>query len=210
MGQHGRMTARRLVVVTAGVAEPSSSRRLADRLAAAAVTALAARGVDAAVRTIEVRDVAADVVRATLEGVRTESLEDVLAAVTDADAIVAVSPVFNGSYSGLFKSLFDLLRPGDLEGRPVLAAATGGSERHALVVDHALRPLLTTLHGVVLPTGVFAASGDRDADALDARILRAAEELATAVVALPARTRADRLDDVFTDTDFEDLLRALD
>jgi FMN reductase len=117
--------------------------------------------------------------------------------------------VFNASFSGLFKSFVDLLEPAALTGRPVLLGATGGSERHSLVLDHALRPLFGYLHALVLPTGVYAARADwvGDAGALTGRIGRAGEELAAAVAALPPRPRTAPSG---FDSDLEDLLRSLD
>ena len=101
--------------------------------------------------------------------------------------------MFSASYSGLFKTFVDVLEPGILDGKPVLIAATGGTARHSLVLDHALRPLFSYLHAVVVPTGVFAASedfGSTDEGHLDKRIRRAAGELAGAArrsTATPSR-----------------------
>ncbi|MGW1617237.1 NAD(P)H-dependent oxidoreductase, partial [Streptomyces sp. NPDC002285] len=93
---------------------------------------------------------------------------------------------FSASYSGLFKSFFDVLDPDALTGRPVLIAATGGTARHSLVLDHALRPLFTHLRAVVVPTSVYAASQDWGTEVLDARIERAAGELARLMARLSA------------------------
>jgi FMN reductase len=200
---------RRIALLSAGTSAPSSSRRLGDGLVAATRAALATGGLEAEVEIVEIRDVALDVATATLTRFPSPALARALAAVTDADGVVAVSPVFNASYSGLFKSFVDLLEPASLTGRPVLVAATGGSERHSLVLDHALRPLFGYLHALVLPTGVYAARADwaGDAGALRARIDRAGGELAAAVAAAPARPHADRA--AFED-DLEDLLRSID
>ena len=81
-------------------------------------------------------------------------------AILAADALVVASPVYKGSYTGLFKHLFDLLDPTALAGKPVLLAATGGGDRHALVIEHHLRPLFGFFEAATLPTGVYAA--DRD------------------------------------------------
>jgi len=158
---------------------------------------------------VEVREVALDVATATLTRFPSPALARSLATITEADGLIAVSPVFNASYSGLFKSFVDLLEPAALTGRPMLVAATGGSERHSLVLDHALRPLFGYLHALVLPTGIYAARADwaGDAGALAARIDRAAKELAGAVAAAPAR---DRTDGPGFDSDLEDLLRSMD
>jgi len=77
-----------------------------------------------------------------------------------ADAIVLGSPVFKGSYTGLFKHVIDLLDPSDLRGKPVLLVASGGGDRHALVVEHQLRPLLGFFEAATLPTGVYGSERD--------------------------------------------------
>jgi FMN reductase len=102
--------------------------------------------------------------------------------------VVAVSPIFAASYSGLFKSFFDVLDADALAGTPVLLGATGGTERHSLALEHALRPLFAYLRAVTVPTAVYAATSDfgtAEADGLDERIGRAAGELATLVAGRP-------------------------
>ncbi|HEU5107994.1 MAG TPA: FMN reductase [Micromonosporaceae bacterium] len=148
---------RKLVVVSAGLSQPSSTRLLADQLAGAVVDAL---DQPAQVRTVELREHAHDIVNNLLTGFPSEPLREVVEAVAGADGIIAVTPVFNASYSGLFKSFFDVLDEGVLADRPVLAAATGGTARHSLALEHALRPMFTYLRAVVVPTAVFAASED--------------------------------------------------
>ncbi len=95
-----------------------------------------------------------------------------------ADGLIAVTPVFAASYSGLFKSFFDLIDKDALTGTPVLLGATGGTARHSLVTEHALRPLFTYLRAQVLPTAVYAASPDWGEQGLARRITRAGTELA--------------------------------
>jgi FMN reductase len=126
--------------------------------------------------------------------------------------VIAVTPVFSASYSGLFKTFFDVLEPELLDGKPVLVAATAGTARHSLVIDHALRPLFAYLHAVVVPTGVFAATDDFGDAGLDARITRAAGELAALVGKVSpvdsAGGRRRTVSDEFADpTPFADLLR---
>jgi FMN reductase len=205
----GMTDPRRIAVLAAGTSTPSSSSALADRLAAATLAALDRRGVAASTTRIEVRDLAHDIADATLTRLPGERLAQALDAVVTADAVIAVSPTFNGSYGGLFKAFVDLLEPTALAGLPVVLGATGGSERHSLVLDHALRPLFSYLHALVLPTGVYAAAADWAATdgVLQERVARAGEELAAAVAARPARGSGS---DAFADADFEDLLRALD
>lgn len=198
---------RRIAVVTAGLSEPSSTRLLADVLGEATRTALVDAGRDAEVEVIELRPLAHGITDALLTGFATGELATAVEKVAGADAVIAVTPVFSASYSGLFKSFFDVLEPETLDGVPVLIAATAGSARHSLVLDHALRPLFGYLHAVVVPTGVFAASedwGDNGAaGALRQRVDRAARELADRVAARPALHRKDPFGDV---PDFASLL----
>ena len=77
-----------------------------------------------------------------------------------ADALIVGSPVYKGSYTGLFKHLFDLIEPAALAGKPVLLTATGGGEKHALVIEHQLRPLLGFFEAATLPTGIYASTAD--------------------------------------------------
>lgn len=80
--------------------------------------------------------------------------------VVDADVLVIGSPTYKGSYPGLFKHFIDLLDPLALRGKPVLLTATGGGDRHALMVEHQLRPLFGFFMSHTLPSAVYAS--DRD------------------------------------------------
>ena len=187
-GPTGPTTAERtLVVVSAGLSQPSSTRLLADRLADATVAELAARGVTARVQTIELRDLAHEVVNMTLTGFASGALAEALEKVTAADGLIAVTPVFSASYSGLFKSFVDVVDKDALAGMPVLLGATGGTGRHSLVLEYAMRPLFAYLHADVVGTGVFAATDDwsdgggDDVKPLPERIRRAGRELAETV-----------------------------
>jgi FMN reductase len=203
------MTTRTLAVVTAGLSRPSSTRLLADRLAAASVHALRELDVTARVETLELREHAHELTDNLLTGFPSPSLQTVLDTVTGADGLIAVTPVFTGSYSGLFKTFFDVVGKDALHGMPVLIGATAGTARHALVLDHAMRPMFTYLRAVVVPTGVFAASEDWGTggvaarDALASRIGRAAGELAPLVAAASPRLPADPFG---VPTSFEQLL----
>jgi FMN reductase len=196
-----------LVVVSAGLSNPSSTRLLAERLTAAAVAALG----DVEVTHVELRDLAHQLTDQLLTGFPGPELATAEAAVAAADGLVVVTPVFSASYSGLFKMFFDVLETGALDGKPVLVAATAGTARHSLVLEHALRPLFAYLHAVVVPTGVFAATDDFAGTDLDSRIGRAAGELAALMGRVPQaaagvpkrRTVADELASV---TPFEQLL----
>ena len=177
---------RSLVLVTAGLSSPSSTRALGDALSAATTARVAARGEGVDVTVVELRELAGELAEAMTNWVSpTPRLHAAQTAVIKADGLIAVSPVFQGSYSGLFKMFFDTLEPHSLEGLPTLIAATGGSSRHALVLDYALRPLLNYLHATVVPTGIFQATedfGTAEGARNDKRIERAAEELADLMV----------------------------
>jgi len=181
------MSDRSIVVISAGLSQPSSTRLLADRLADGVVTELAARGITARVDTVELRDVAHEIVNMTLTGFASGELATVLEKVTAADGIIAVTPIFSASYSGLFKSFIDVLDKDALVGRPVLVGATGGTGRHSLALEYALRPLFAYLRADVAGTAVFAATDDwadgggDDVNPLPARIRRAGRELAEMV-----------------------------
>ncbi|MGH3587553.1 MAG: FMN reductase [Pseudonocardia sp.] len=176
------MKTRTLAVVTAGLSRPSSTRLLADQVGDAVRRELDARGVHLDVRLIELRDLAHDVVNNMLTGFPSTDLKRAIDDVTLADGVVAVTPIFGASYSGLFKSFFDVLDKESLADKPVLIAATGGTARHSLALEHVVRPLFAYLRSVVVPTAVFAATedfGGSDHAALARRIGRAARELAT-------------------------------
>ena len=181
------MIARKIAVVSAGLSQPSSTRLLADRLARAAVDRFTHDGVNVSVETIDLRDHAHDITNNLLTGFASPKLEAVIDSVTNADGLIAVTPIYSTSYSGLFKSFIDILDPQAITGLPVLIGATGGTERHLLALDYAMRPLFSYLHAVVVPTGVYAASGDwgtgadATASALPDRIARAAAEFASLV-----------------------------
>lgn len=193
------MTARRIAVVSAGLSNPSSTRMLADRLAAQTVAALAAKDIEATVDVIELRDYAHDITNNLLTGFAPPALETAINTVVSADALIAVTPIFSTSYSGLFKSFIDVLDPDALTGKPVLIGANAGTARHSLAIDYAIRPLFAYLHADAVSTGVFAASSDwggsgDDVAPLSARVEKGAGELAEAISRRGATEAADPFD----------------
>lgn len=201
-------TTRKIAVVSAGLSQPSSTRLLADRLAQALGDDLLTRGVEAQVSVHELRQHAHDITNAMLTGFAPAGLQEVVDDVVAADGLIVVTPIFTASYSGLFKSFFDVLEKDALAGKPVVIAATAGTARHSLALEHALRPMFAYLRAVVVPTAVFAASEDWGgvdgiSGALQSRVERAAGELG----ALVAARASDRPTDPFAlTTSFEDLL----
>jgi FMN reductase len=198
---------RALAVVSAGLSNPSSTRLLADRLTTATVAALHERGITPTVEVVELRQHARDLADSLLTGFPNASLREAVDTVTGADGLIAVTPIFSASYSGLFKTFFDVLDKDALTAKPVLIGATAGTARHSLALEHALRPLFSYLRAVVAPTAVFAASEDwaGSGGALHDRIVRAAGELADLVAGRPPAAPADPFDD--PTTSFEELLR---
>lgn len=205
---------KKIVVVSAGLSVPSSTRLLADQIGEAAERAIEARGTEVEVRYVELRPLAHPLADHLLTGFPSGELADAIEAVKHADGLIVVTPVFAASYSGLFKTFFDVLDNGALDGKPVVIAATAGTARHSLVLEHALRPLFAYLHAVVVPTAVFAASEDFGATtdgSLAKRVDRAAVELASLVApgyidaATPRRRTVE--DELAAVTPFEQLLR---
>lgn len=194
-----------LVVVSAGTSVPSSTRMLADRLTSATRHALARHGHDVHVTVLEARELAHEVVDATVTRFPGERLAAAMDEISRADGLIAVTPTYNQSYSGLFKALFDVIEPGAIAGVPVALGATGGTARHSLAIDYALRPMFAYLKADVVPTTVFAASEDfgsvttsADEDSLATRTGRVGTELADYMLRFAgvtggavAHTRAD-------------------
>ncbi len=207
---------RKVVVITAGLSVPSSTRLLADQLAGAVEAAVGARGEDVKYDVIELRELATELATAMVTGgIPTPAITAAKEAVAQADGVVAVTPVFAASYSGLFKMFFDLLDPDSLNGIPVVIAATAGTARHSLVLDFAMRPLFTYLRAQVMPTGVFAATEDFGSAELAGRVERAAGEFANALVATSVEGFTPHLSrrsgtDVGDVTSFSELLAGLD
>jgi len=154
--------------------------------------------INVSVELVELAPIARSLGQALQRSEVEPQVERALATIESAQLLVAAAPVYRGSYPGLFKHLIDFIGLDALVDTPVLLAATGGSERHALVIDHQLRPLFSFLQAHTLPIGVYATPADFDGDrinsaALQARIQLAAERAAGHVAhvaaALPAPLR---------------------
>lgn len=200
---------RSLVVVSAGLGQPSSTRLLADRLTAAVERHLRDAGIEPAVQVVELRDHAQDLTNQLLTGFPSPKLQAAIDALVGADGLIAVSPIFSASFSGLFKLFFDVVERDGLAAMPTLIAATGGTARHSLALEHALRPLFAYLNAATVATSVFAAAEDWGTAGVAAdgslveRIDRAAGELATAMAMRGPRAARDPFADPVP---FEDLL----
>jgi FMN reductase len=167
----------RLVVVSAGTSDPSSTRLLADRTAQHVTELAATRGHTVTVSAIELREIYTDISTALVSQLVTPKLQKVITALGDADGIIAAAPVYKAAPSGLFTSFFDVLDNDLLNGKPDVLAATAGTARHALVADDQMRPMLAYLRTMTAPTSLFAAPEDWSDPALNKRIDRAVVEL---------------------------------
>jgi FMN reductase len=179
-----------IVGFAGSLSRPSKTRMLSDL-----VTTRAAAALHASASTYDLTDLQPGLGTAQtlsdIEGPPRAIVDSLLSA----DALVVGSPVYKGSYTGLFKHLFDLFDPAALVGKPVLLTATGGGEKHALVIEHQLRPLFGFFEAVTLPTGIYASGADFSdgvptSPALLARIDRAIIQFQTTLPHRPAATAA--------------------
>jgi FMN reductase len=184
----------RVIAISAGLSDASSTTLLAHRVG----EAITAHDPAGSFEIVTLRDLAQQVTEANIVGFAAPRLQAVLDQVGAADAVVFVTPTYQGSFSGLFKSFVDALDSDALIGKPVILAATGGTARHSLVVDYAMRPVFAYLQAFVVPTGVFASPHDWNSDganALAARIGRAVDELMSVLGgASTGRSRDDSID----------------
>lgn len=167
----------RLVVLSAGVSEPSSTRLLADRTAQKTMDLIRTTGTPVSGSVIELGPLAVEIAQSIVSGFPGERLQSAIERLAAADAVVASTPVYKAGISGLFKSFVDVLDNDLLIAKPVILAATAGTARHAMVVDEQMRPLFAFLRALPMPTSLFAAPEDWSSPALGDRIERAAREL---------------------------------
>lgn len=188
-----------IVAIAAGLSDSSTTRLLADRFA----ESVKRKYGDATVEVVSLRELAHEITDATLTGFAPPRLQTVIDKVVAADGLIVVTPIFKASYPGLFKSFFDVLDADALTGKPVVLAATGGTARHSLAIDFAMRPLFAYMQALVVPTGVFASPydwGSEGTNALGERIDRATAELVSLLKgAGTGRGPSDDID-LFSDT----------
>lgn len=167
----------RLVLVSAGTSDPSSTRMLADRIAGRVAGISAERGDAVRTTVLELRELATEISAALVSRLVGQKLRAAIDALTEADGVVASTPVYQAGASGLFTSFFQVLDNDLLIAKPVVLAATAGTARHALVVDEQLRSLFAYLRTLTVPTSVFASTEDWGDPALTKRVDRAAREM---------------------------------
>ncbi|GAA1131832.1 FMN reductase [Microbacterium natoriense] len=171
----GMTAAYRVVAVSGSLHEPSKTTALIRAIGAAI-----AERADIEFELIELTDIGPDLAGALRRDQLPARVEDKLLAVEKADLLIVGSPVYRASFTGLFKHLFDFVGQYELVGKPVLLAATGGGERHALIIEHQLRPLFAFFQALTLPLGVYASDTDFagyeiSSEVLHSRIALAAE-----------------------------------
>jgi FMN reductase len=167
----------RLVVVSGGTSDPSTTRMLADRIAQRVITLAAEREDTVSVQVVDLRELATEITTAMVSQLVGPKLQKAVTALGEADGIVASTPVYKAGASGLFTSFFQVLDNDLLIAKPTVLAATAGTARHALVVDEQLRSLFAYLRAITVPTSLFAATEDWNDPALNKRVDRAALEL---------------------------------
>lgn len=170
-------TALRLVVVNAGVSDPSSTKLLADRAAQRVATHATGRGGQITTTVIDLRDLLPELPAAMSTQHYGPRFLKAIEALGSADGIIAAAPVYKAGASGLFTSFFQVLDNDLLIGKPVILAATAGTARHSLVVDNEMRSLFAYLRTLTVPTSLFASTEDWSDTSLTRRIDRAALEL---------------------------------
>lgn len=199
-----------ITVISAGLSQPSSTRLLADRMSQATINAFAEKGMTATVHTVELREYAREIVDNMVTGFAAQNLEDLKERLVKSDAVIAVSPIFSQSVSGLFKSFLDVLDTQSLRNKPVFLGATAGTKRHGLALEYAVRPVFSYLRANVAPTLVFAASDDwgqgEEGDDLNERILAGGREFADMITGSGLKDSSHQ--DGLETPDFEDLLKS--
>ncbi|MGF6262515.1 FMN reductase [Paraburkholderia youngii] len=182
----------RIVAVSGSLQQPSRTRALTVSLLTGLERALVADKHNVHSHLVDLGEISEPLARTFSRVSATRDLEAHLRAIETADALIVASPVYRASYTGLFKHLFDLVHHETLFDVPVLLAATGGSERHALVIDHQLRPLLSFFQAYTLPVGVYGSEADFNdhrvsSPLLSARIALAIERAAPLIAQRPRR-----------------------
>lgn len=174
MGSVVRMTATyRVVAVSGSLHEPSKTTALVRAIAEAV-----AERADVEFELIELTEIGPSLAGALRRDQLPSSVEEKLVAIETADLLIVGSPVYRASFTGLFKHLFDFVGQYELVGKPVLLAATGGGERHALIIEHQLRPLFAFFQALTLPLGVYASDTDFDGYVISSDVLRSRIDLA--------------------------------
>jgi FMN reductase len=175
------MSGRHVLGLSGNITRPSKTRSFVGQIAEEAAVATGARSL-----TFDIQDLGPSLAQARRIADLDPAARNIVESVLNASILVVGSPTYKGSYTGLFKHFFDLFDPAALRGKPVILAATGGGERHSLIVEHQLRPLFGFFEALTMPTAIYAS--DRDfldgvlvSDAIRARAKQAVAEACRAV-----------------------------
>ncbi|MCY8231668.1 NADPH-dependent FMN reductase [Priestia endophytica] len=126
-----------IVIISGSPSDTSKTKKVLDYLG----TILEQEGLS--IKHISVRDVSKDVL---FEGkYDSPEIHDLATLIQDAKGVIIGSPVYKSAYSGVLKTLIDLLPQDVLKHKPVLPLMTGGSEAHLLALEYTLKPLLASL-----------------------------------------------------------------
>jgi len=170
------------VIVSGSASRPSRTLALAEQIA----LALSKRAV-LDLHVVDIADVGSDLGRALSRSQLSEAAERALRTVESAQILIAATPVYRGSYTGHFKHLFDLIEQDALVDVPVILAATGGGDKHCLVIEHQLRPLFAFLQAFAVPVGVYASHNDIQDGVISSELVRSRVALAVRQAAQLAR-----------------------
>lgn len=185
----------KIVAVATSLSEDSTTLKLTNKILAGATSVGESVGIGIETEIINVRHLASALTDMTVTGFRSEALEAAFDTIAEADAIVTVAPVYKVAPVGLHTLFWQLIDEKALAGKPVLIASTGGTPRHSLAGEAVLRPILSYLKGIVVPTTVFAATDDwgsvEGGRALNSRIRQAGEELVSLTSSVTGRSNED-------------------
>ena len=188
----GDMNATTRTALTAiGISGSPSARSKSRTLLEHALAALAERGATASL--IDLASLPAD---ALLGRRRSDDVDEALARVRTATIVVASTPVYRATYSGLLKVFFDLLPVDGLAEKIAVAIATGGSLAHQLVIDHGLRPLFGSVGAVTAPTGIYGTDGGFENGVPHRALIACIEQAATEAVTLSHRIHVHSVNSV--------------
>lgn len=169
----------KIIAVSGNLSRPSKSRVLVDTI----VDAVRRGGLE--IRTYDLVDAQPGLGAASTREALTLPAARIVEAIEEADGLIVGTPVHNGAYTGLFKHLIDFVRPDTLAGKPILLTAVGGGARHALVVEHVMRPLFASFPALTIPTAIYAAAPDfAEGRLVDPGILKRVADAADEFVAL--------------------------
>jgi len=164
-----------IVAVSGSLHSPSKTTVLVREILDGFATAIRSGvGNDLEVEThlIELSDIGREFSGALSRADLSPIAEDALRSIESATLLIVASPVYRASFTGLFKHVFDFVGQYALIDKPVLLAATGGSDRHALIIDHQFRPLFSFFQAITLPIGVYASDTDFVDYRIDSQALR--------------------------------------